>query len=157
MLSTPTQEKEGVKDSEKLFLEDIMKSGKSLNDQDLVSTLIKDSSYLYNFFKEEVGIELPNLSALAGHSVARTHRPRNSTIDAYLVEAFYKKLKDYANIEIVCNATESELLTDKDNKKKVGLKYYIKEDKDNLYILYTNSIVLSTGGFGAISIQMIPC
>ena len=149
MLSTPIQEKEGVKDSETLFFEDTMKSGKDLNDPQLVSTLINDSSSLYTFLKEEVGIELPNLSTLGGHSVARTHRPNNSTIGAYLVEAFYKKLKDIPNIEIVCNATAFELLTDQENRKIVGLKYYLDENKDNLIFLNTNSIILSTGGFGA--------
>lgn len=82
MLSTPIQEKEGVKDSEKLFFDDTMKSGKELNDPQLVSTLIKDSSSLYNF--------------LGGHSVPRTHRPSNSTIGIYLVEAFYEKIKVFS-------------------------------------------------------------
>lgn len=82
MLSTPIQEKKGVKDSEKLFFDDTMKSGKELNDPQLVSTLIKDSSSLYNF--------------LGGHSVPRTHRPSNSTIGIYLVEAFYEKIKVFS-------------------------------------------------------------
>lgn len=96
MLSTPIQEKKGVKDSEKLFFDDTMKSGKELNDPQLVSTLIKDSSSLYNFFKGEIGLELPNLSFLGGHSVPRTHRPSNSTIGIYLVEAFYEKIKVFS-------------------------------------------------------------
>lgn len=36
-------------------------------------------------------------------------------------------------------------MTDKDNKKIVGLKYYLKENKDNLI----KPIELSTGGFGS--------
>lgn len=110
ILSSPIQEKEGIQDSEKLLYEDTMKSGKDLNNPNLVSTLIEDSHSLYSFFI-----------------------------------AFSNKLKETSQIKILCNATVSEIVTDKDNKKIVGLKYYLNVNKDNLI----KSIVLSTGGFGS--------
>lgn len=48
--------------------------------------------------------------------MARRHRPEKVTIGAYLIKSFYKKVKEKSNIEILCNATVSELLTNKDNK-----------------------------------------
>lgn len=149
MLSTPIQEKEGITDSEKLFYEDTIKSGKGQNNPQLVSTLINDSASLYKFFKEEIGVDLPNLSILGGHSIARTHRPENKTIGIYLIDSIYKKIKEFPSIQILCNATVMELISNKENTKIIGLKYYINEKTDNTFNISTKTIILTTGGFGS--------
>ena len=79
MLNTPLQEKEGVKDSYDIFFKDTMKSGKNLSQPKLVSTVVNDSHYLFDFFTKEIGSDISKLGLLGGHSVARTHRPTKAT------------------------------------------------------------------------------
>ena len=98
MLNTPLQEKEGVKDSFDIFYKDTMKSGKNLSQPKLVSTVVNDSHYLYDFFTKEIGSDISKLGLLGGHSVPRTHRPTKATIGYHLVDTVHKKLKEIMTI-----------------------------------------------------------
>ena len=148
MLNTPLQEKEGVKDSYDMFFKDTMKSGKNLSKPELVSTVVNDSHYLYDFFKQEIGSDISKLGLLGGHSVARTHRPTKATIGYHLVETVYKKIKDLNSIKIIFNATVSELLTNEQKTRITGVKYYLNEDSKNLITLSTKAVILASGGYG---------
>ena len=148
MLNTPLQEKEGVKDSYEIFFKDTMKSGKNLSKPELVSTVVNDSHYLFDFFTKEIGSDISKLGLLGGHSVARTHRPTKATIGYHLVETVYKKVKEIKSIKIIFNATVSELLTNEQKSRITGVKYYLNEDSKNLITLSTKAVILASGGFG---------
>ena len=148
MLNTPLQEKEGVKDSFDLFYKDTMKSGKNLSQPKLVSTVVNDSHYLYDFFTKEIGSDISKLGLLGGHSVARTHRPTKATIGYHLVETVYKKIKNMDSIKIIFNATVCELLTNEQKTRVIGIKYYLNENSNNLVTLSAKAVILASGGFG---------
>ena len=148
MLNTPLQEKEGVKDSFDLFYKDTMKSGKNLSKPKLVSTVVNDSHYLYDFFTKEIGSDISKLGLLGGHSVARTHRPTQATIGYHLVQTVYNKIKTIKSIKTIFNATVSELLTNDQKTKIIGVKYYLNENSKNLITLSAKAVILASGGFG---------
>ena len=148
MLNTPLQEKEGVKDSFEIFYKDTMKSGKNLSQPKLVSTVVNDSHYLFNFFTKEIGSDISKLGILGGHSVARTHRPTKETVGYHLVDTVYKKVKDIKSIKVIFNATVCELITDEKKTGIKGIKYYLNENIQDVIELKTKSVILATGGFG---------
>ena len=148
MLNTPLQEKEGVKDSYNSFYKDTMKSGKNLSQPQLVSTVVNDSHYLYDFFTKEIGSDISKLGLLGGHSVARTHRPTQATIGYHLVETVYKKIKNIESIKMIFNATVSELLTNEQKTRITGVKYYLNENPKNCTTLSAKAVILASGGFG---------
>jgi flavocytochrome c len=148
MLNTPLQEKEGVKDSFDIFYKDTMKSGKNLSQPKLVSTVVNDSHYLYDFFTKEIGSDISKLGLLGGHSVARTHRPTKATIGYHLVETVYNKIKKIKEIKIIFNATVAELLTNEQKTRIIGVKYYLNENTNNLITLSAKAVILASGGFG---------
>ena len=148
MLNTPLQEKEGVKDSFEIFYKDTMKSGKNLSQPKLVSTVVNDSHYLFNFFTKEIGSDISKLGILGGHSVARTHRPTKETVGYHLVDTVYKKVKDIKSIKVIFNATVCELITDEKKTGIKGIKYYLNENTQDVIELKTKSVILATGGFG---------
>jgi len=148
MLNTPLQEKEGVKDSFEIFYKDTMKSGKNLSQPKLVSTVVNDSHYLFNFFTKEIGSDISKLGILGGHSVARTHRPTKETVGYHLVDTVYKKVKDIKSIKVIFNATVCELITDEKKTGIKGIKYYLNENTQDIIELKTKSVILATGGFG---------
>ena len=148
MLNTPLQEKEGVKDSFDIFYKDTMKSGKNLSQPQLVSTVVNDSHYLYDFFTKEIGSDISKLGLLGGHSVPRTHRPTQATIGYHLVETVYKKVKNIESIKMIFNATVSELLTNEQKTRITGVKYYLNENSNNCITLSAKAVILASGGFG---------
>ena len=148
MLNTPLQEKEGVKDSYDIFYKDTMKSGKNLSQPKLVSTVVNDSHYLFDFFTKEIGSDISKLGLLGGHSVPRTHRPTKATIGYHLVETVHKKIKDINSIKIIYNATVCELLTNEVKSSVTGVKYYLNENPKNLVSLSAKGVILASGGFG---------
>ena len=148
MLNTPLQDKEGVKDSFEIFYKDTMKSGKNLSQPKLVSTVVNDSHYLFDFFTKEIGSDISKLGILGGHTVARTHRTTKETIGYHLVDTVYKKIKNINSIKIIFNATVCELITDEKKLSINGIKYYLGETKENIIELKTKSVILATGGFG---------
>ena len=148
ILNSPLQEKENVKDSYQLFYDDTMRSGKNLSVPELVSTVVKDSHYLFDFYKNEIKADLSKLGILGGHSVARTVRPTKETIGYHLVSTVFNVLKNMPSVKFIYNATVIELLTDDKNNFITGLKYIINDDKTNVIKLTTKAIILATGGFG---------
>ena len=141
MLNTPLQEKEGVKDSFDIFYKDTMKSGKNLSKPKLVSTVVNDSHYLFDFFTKEIGSDISKLGLLGGHSVARTHRPTKATIGYHLVETVYNQIKKINSIKIMFNATVSELLTNDQKTKITGIKYYLNENSKDLVSLSAKAVI----------------
>ena len=148
ILNNPLQEKENVKDSFELFYNDTMRSGKNLSIPELVSTVVKDSHYLFDFYKNDIKADLSKLGILGGHSVARTVRPTKETIGYHLVSTVFSELQKIPSVKFIYNATVIELLTNDKNTFITGLKYIINDDKNNIITLKTKAIILATGGFG---------
>jgi flavocytochrome c len=146
-LETDPQKKSKIDDNYHLFFKDTLKSGKNLNNPQLLDTFSKGKKYLYDYYTNIFGLDIKLVGQLGGHSVARTHRPTDSkfVIGYYLISKISKKMLETSHIKIYYNSTVTKLLKNETSNKIYGLKY----KKDNTeYTLYCKAIILSSGGYG---------
>ena len=124
-LETDPQKLSKIEDNYTLFYKDTMKSGKNINDPQLVDTFAKGKKKLYDYYIKNFDMDMKLLGQLGGHSVARTHRPTDSNfvIGFYLVKKISDKLKDIKNLKIYYNSTVIKLLKNETNNRIYGLKY----------------------------------
>ena len=148
-LETDPQKLSKIEDNYTLFYKDTMKSGKNINDPQLVEAFAKGKKTLYDYYIKNFDMDMKLLGQLGGHSVARTHRPTDSNfvIGFYLVKKISDKLKDIKNLKIYYNSTVIKLLKNETNNRIYGLKYKKKNDP-NEYTIYCDAIILTSGGFG---------
>ena len=101
-LETDPQKKSKIDDNYHLFFNDTLKSGKNLNDPQLLDTFSKGKKYLYDYYISIFGLEIRLIGQLGGHSVSRTHRPTDSKFvigykNAERAAVLMRKLK-YTNV-----------------------------------------------------------
>ena len=146
LLSTPIQQSQSINDSFSLFYTDTMASGRNQSDESLVSTLVTKSQELYSFYTS-INLSLSTVSALGGHSVARTHRPSKSTIGTYLTSGLYNILTHLGNdsVTFMMNTSVSELMYN-DKTNKVNGVHVIVNSKYK-HKIKGKVIILATGGY----------
>ena len=150
LLETEPQKMNGISDNYSLFYNDTMKSGKYINDPSLVDTLIKGSQTLYDYYTNNFDIDIQKVSKLGGHTVARTHRPTDSSyvIGSYLINKISEKVKNMENVTILYNSSVTELNLNNTSNKIYGLKYIKNENNNVQYSIKCKAIILTTGGYG---------
>lgn len=149
LLETEPQRRKNIIDNYTIFYQDTMKSGKNINDPLLVSTFINGTKTLYDYYTNNLDIDITLLGQLGGHSVARTHRPTDSNfvIGSYLISKVSQVVKNSNKITIYYNSTLTELLKNENNNEVYGLKYKRNnESTDNK--IYCDAIILTSGGYG---------
>ena len=146
LLSTPIQRNQSIIDSFSLFYNDTMTSGHNQSDASLVSTLVTNSQELYSFYTS-INLNLTTVSALGGHSVARTHRPTTSTIGAYLTSGLYNILTRLGNdsVTFMMNTSVSELIYNTNTNKVTGV--YVVTNGKHKKKIKSKVIILATGGY----------
>ena len=147
MLNSPLQKKENIKDSFDLFFNDTRKSGKYINDINLVSTLVNDSTDIYNYFTKQKA-DLSKLGILGGHSVKRTLRPTKFPVGFHLTSTTYKNIQNNPNIKIYLNTTVTDLIYSKKNNQVEGVYYYKSDNINKIKYIKSKTVILATGGFG---------
>lgn len=141
---TSYQEKDGIKDSNELFIEDTMKGGKNLNDKTLVTFMAENSAAAVDWVNK-IGGDLSVVGMFGGASVKRIHRPSDtSAVGPMLVKTLKNNLEEN-NIPVLLNTKADEIIVDKDGKI-TGVKV---TDKNSTYTINCKAVVLATGGFGA--------
>ena len=86
----------GTKKKHVLFYSDTMKSGQGKSNPELVRVLANKSTEVMGVF-QSIGIELNQVSICGGHSVARTHKPKEGPVGYNLVMGIYNAInKKYA-------------------------------------------------------------
>ncbi|PSM52271.1 flavocytochrome c [Campylobacter blaseri] len=158
--NNPVQEKQGIKDSKELFMQDCLKAGLGLNHPELLETLAKRGNDAYKFLVEEGVVFDENVVAhFGGHSVPRTLTTKNHSGSGYIhpmVEQFQK----IENCELRRRAKFDDFIVN-NNGRVVGVA--IRENyrfDDNLYsddlentsgekkiIKAKKGVVLASGGF----------
>ncbi len=73
--NTEAQKKAGIKDSEELYFNDLMKAGERLNVPELVETLVKNSADAHRFLVQRGALYEKELRTVAQHSVKRCYQP----------------------------------------------------------------------------------
>ena len=93
-LETDPQKANNIDDNYHLFFNDTLKSGKNLNDPQLLDAFSKGKKYLYDYYTNTFGLDLKLVGQLGGHSVARTQY----VIGYYLISKISKKMQEISNI-----------------------------------------------------------
>lgn len=138
----------GYFDSVELMELDTMIGGTGRNNIELVKALAENSADAIEWLST-IGADVKNVGAFGGASVKRIHRPVNedgkvTAVGAYIVPILEKNLQD-RDVEIIFNTTANEILME--DGKAAGIK---GEGKDgNTVTIHADSVVLTTGGFGA--------
>ena len=145
-LEIDPQKKSKIDDNYHFFFNDILKSGKNLNNPQLLDIFSKGKKYLYDYYTNIFGLDIKLIGQLGGHSVARTHRPTDSkfVIGYYLISKISKKILEISSIKIYYNSTVAILLKNKTLDKIYGLKY--KRDNKE-FTIYCKAIILTSGGY----------
>lgn len=110
---THYEKEQGVEDSVDLFVEDTMKSGKEINDPELVRTLAENTSEAIDWLDKENAPLSGPLGTMGGLSAKRTHRPTDAegnvtSVGNFLVSALGVRL-DELGVEIITGATVNKI------------------------------------------------
>lgn len=140
---TRYQKDAGIEDSVELFISDTVAGGHNKNNVALVEQLCSGSAAAVDWVAAH-GLELSDVTSMAGASVARCHRPADKTaVGANLVPALEAAV-EAAGIEIVYETPARELVVS--DGAVCGV---VVEDKGgNLATYEAKAVVLATGGFG---------
>jgi len=145
---THYEKEQGIEDSVELFIEDTIKSGKEINDPELVRTLAENTSEAIDWLDKENAPLSGPLGTMGGLSAKRTHRPVDAegnvtSVGNFLVSALGVRL-DELGIEIQTGATINKILME--NGKAVGVSG-VGAYGENITV-HADSVIIATGGFG---------
>lgn len=136
------QDREGIKDSVEIFIEDIMKGGDYKSNPELVRTLAENSRNAVEWLKE-MGAPFPNVVFAEGGSRPRAH----AITEKYgggLVQMLSKNAKS-KGVEIRTEIKITNLFAHQ--KRPTGVEIAFKEKKNRIMI--RKALVLAAGGFAA--------
>ena len=141
---TKYQEAAGIEDSVDQFISDTVAGGHNKNNVDLVTQMCEGSAAGIDWVAAH-GLELSDVTSMAGASVARCHRPADKTaVGANLVPALEAACGE-AGVEIVFETAAKQLVVT--DGVVTGV---VVEDKDGNQSTYSaGAVVLATGGFGS--------
>ena len=145
---THYEKEQGIEDSVELFIEDTMKSGKEINDPELVRTLAENTSEAIDWLDKENAPLSGPLGTMGGLSAKRTHRPVDAegnvtSVGNFLVSALGVRL-DELGIEVVTGAAVNKIIME--DGKAVGVSG-VGAYGENITV-HANSVIIATGGFG---------
>ena len=136
------QEREGIKDSVEIFIEDIMKGGDYKSNPELVRTLAENSGNAVEWLKK-MSAPFPNVVFAEGAS-----RPRAHAITEKYGGGLVQMLSKTAKSKGVEIRTETKVTNLLDHQKQLaGVELEFKEKK--IKIMVRKALVLAAGGFGA--------
>ncbi|KAL2311920.1 Fumarate reductase [Schizosaccharomyces pombe] len=150
---TQLQFDQHVSDSVNTFYNDSILSAKSKAKPELLRTLTSKSSSAVDWLSERFGLQMDQLSRLAGHSEPRTHRGTHpdypfKPLAFVLVDQTEKFAASHPDrLQIKKNARVTRLLTNPNHDKVFGVEYMDLSDKSN-HTVY-GPVVLATGGYAA--------
>ncbi|RLM26564.1 flavocytochrome c [Brenneria alni] len=138
------QKIKGIEDSQTLFYNETLKSGKHKNNPELVKYFVEHAPIAIDWLARH-GIELSDITTTGGMSVDRTHRPANgASVGGYLISGLIKNINKY-NIDVMLDTAVIDII--QDQGKVVGVRIVNDENKEK--IIPTKAVIVATGGFGA--------
>ncbi|MBT0883470.1 flavocytochrome c [Campylobacter sp. RM12640] len=151
------QARDGIVDDINLHIQDTLKSGKNLNDLELVNIMINDGVKTLDWLIDN-GVNFKWVSRSGGHSVPRSH---SAGAGSYITRPLQEQILNRGG-KILTRVIMDDILYDK-NHKVVGIKVREKyqfnfergyEEKNNesgitKYYRTFGGIILATGGWGA--------
>ncbi len=145
---THYEAEQGVEDSVELFIEDTMKSGKEINDPELVRTLAENTSDAIDWLDKENAPLSGPLGTMGGLSAKRTHRPTDAegnvtSVGNFLVSALGVRLEELG-VEILTGAAVNKIIME--DGKATGVTG-VGEYGEKITV-HANAVIIATGGFG---------
>ncbi|WP_346916440.1 flavocytochrome c [Clostridium sp.] len=141
---TELQKKEGIEDSVDLMVEDTMKGGKNLNNEELVKVLAANSSKAVKWVNENGG-DLSEVGMFGGASVKRIHKPTGGTaVGPMLVDMLNKNIEEL-DIPVMLETTAKEIVIN----EKGAVSAVKAKNVEGDFTINCKAVVLATGGFGA--------
>ncbi|MFV0480659.1 MAG: flavocytochrome c [Campylobacteraceae bacterium] len=164
---TYIQKQDGIEDNPELHIQDTLKSGKNLNDPELVRIMAYEGLESFNWLTAN-GVKWKWVSRSGGHTVPRSH---SAGAGSYIVRPLQQRIKDLGGVvrnrvimdEVVYNSKGTVIGI------KVREKYEFIFDRDGIeadnksgivkYYRVNGGLILATGGWGAdkkFRQQMVP-
>ena len=137
---TDLQKAKGKNDTADIFYNDMIKTGKGMNDPKVVRAFVNMSKIQYDFLTKTLHVHPRGVMAASGMSVPRSH--------TFNPPEVIKALTKYANdrgVEIVLNAKANRLVTECGTGRVIGVKATI--NKKDVVLGATKGVVLAVGGF----------
>ncbi len=137
---TEEQQKRGIQDSEEIFFNDMMTTGKNQNDPEVVRAYVKESKSLYEWVTKTLGIKPISVTLSGGMSVPRAH-----TFKPAEVIQGYKKYATSHGIKVVTQAKVERLIWDEAALCIAGVR--VTRRGKTTFVRATKGVVLASGGF----------
>lgn len=134
------QKEQEVKDSEELYVNDMLECGQYKNDPEVVKAFVKECNAVWHWVHDEGGIRPLALNLAGGQSV-----PRSLVVKPSEVLAFFKKVATDNGAKIITKTKADRLIWDDDAQKIIGAKV-IRAGKP-LMIKANKGVILCAGGF----------
>lgn len=132
-------------DSVVSFVEDTIKSGKGLSNVKLVDMLTRNSADAMHWLTDKYAVDLSSVTALGGHSHARTHRGSGKLPPGFAITSALSKRLQGSSVDTMTLSQLSKFI--KENSKVVGIEI---ESADHVKSsVFGQNIILATGGFSA--------
>ena len=139
---TDLQLKNGIIDSSEQFYNETFQAGGKMNDPQLLQYFTTHTNGAIEWLKQ-YDVDLGDLTTLGGMSLARTHRPTDtSPIGAYLVKKLAAAVEN-AGIEIRTDCKVTAL-----QRTATGFQLTVIQNETQVH-LECRKVILATGGFGA--------
>lgn len=137
---TPYQRAKGVKDSNELFVQEMLKVGKNVNDPALVEAHVKSVKEVFNFIDNDLKLKAKSISAVSGMSVPRAHSyfpPSN------LIQHLFDYVTKTQHVPVEFNTAAKRLVWDGD--KICGVK--AEQDGKEVFFEARKGVLIASGGF----------
>ncbi|WP_395002699.1 flavocytochrome c [uncultured Helicobacter sp.] len=151
------QKEENVEDSKEKFVADILKSGRNINDKELVDIMVEDAPRTLEWLMAS-GVKFSALTRSGGHSVARSLSPG---VGSYITRPLQEKIQKDGG-KILTRVIMDGIVYDKKGNViglKVREKYQFDFNPDAIesanksgqvkYYKAWGGVILATGGWGA--------
>lgn len=136
---TQMQKDAGVKDSEEIFVEDMLKTGGHMNDPELVKAYVRETNREYEWLLKN-GVKALDVHAAGGMSVPRVRAFRPSEV----VE-FYRSYAVKHGAKLELRTTAERLLWDSEKECVSGVRVKARGKTKNIQARY--GVLLASGGF----------
>lgn len=141
---TTFQDRDGIEDSNQLFIDDTMKGGKNINNPELVKYMAENSAEAL-YWVNDMGADLTVVGLFGGASVKRIHRPSDTSAVGPVLVKTLLSVVEKNNIPVLYNTKAEEIITDA-NGAVSGVKV---TDAEGTYTINCKAVIIATGGFGA--------
>ena len=137
---TEEQEKRGIKDSEDLFIKDMMTTGQNQNDLEVVKAYVKETKAHYEWMTKKLGVKPISVTLSGGMSVPRAHTFKPGEV----IEAMRKFAVD-GGAKVVLRTKAERLLWDHEKNCIAGVR--VSRRGKVMNIEAKKGVVLAAGGF----------